>query len=94
MTRVMFKNIMTKALEDQKSLADATSTEAIKVAFTEGVKHGSDMQAQTLHSSSMEPETLRQNPIKPSVGYELNAVNLLRPATCNAPSVVNNAIPV
>ncbi len=40
MTRVMFKNIMTKALEDQKNLDDATSIEAVKVAFTEGVKKG------------------------------------------------------
>ncbi len=43
MTRVMFKNIMSKALEDQTILADATSAEAFKVAFTEGVKKGSEL---------------------------------------------------
>ncbi len=32
MTRVMFKSITTKALEDQKNLVDATSVEAVKVA--------------------------------------------------------------
>ncbi len=90
----MFKTIMAKALEDQKSLTDATSAETVKVAFTEGVKQGSDMQTQPLHSSSMEPETVRQNPIMLSEGYALNAVHLLRPATGNAtaPSVVNNAV--
>ncbi len=34
---------MAKALEDHKNLADATSAEAVKVVFTEGVKHISDM---------------------------------------------------
>ncbi len=32
MNRVMFTSLMTKALEDQKNLADATSAEAVKVA--------------------------------------------------------------
>ncbi len=96
MTRVMFKNIMAKALEDQKNLADVTSVEAIKVAFTKGVKHGSEMQIQPLHSSSMETETVHQSSITPSEEYGLNAVHLLKPMMGNAmaPSVVNNAIPV
>ncbi len=34
---------MAKALEDQKNLADVTSAEAVKVVFTEGVKHRSEM---------------------------------------------------
>ncbi len=42
MTRVMLTGLMTKALEDQKNLADATSAEAVKVAFTESVKLGSE----------------------------------------------------
>ncbi len=37
MTRSMFKNIMAKALEDQRKLADVTSAEAVKVAFMKGV---------------------------------------------------------
>ncbi len=56
MTRFMFKNIMAKALEDQKNLADVTSAEAVEMTFTKGVKHRSDMQTQPLHSSSMETE--------------------------------------
>ncbi len=96
MTRVMFKNIMAKALEDQKNLADVTSTEATKVAYTKGVKHRSDMQTQLLHSSSMETVIVRQSPITPSEEYGHNAVHLLRPTTGNTmgPSVVNQAIPV
>ncbi len=34
-TRVIFKSIMTKALKEQKNLADVTSVEAVKVAFVE-----------------------------------------------------------
>ncbi len=41
MTRSMFKSNMTKALEEQKPLADETTTQVAKVAFTEGVKQGS-----------------------------------------------------
>ncbi len=50
-TRFKFKDIMVKVLEDQKNLADATSAEAIKAAFTKGVKHRSEMETQPLHSS-------------------------------------------
>ncbi len=42
MTRVMFKDIMTMALEEQKRMADATCAEAVKVAYTVGVKKGSE----------------------------------------------------
>ncbi len=44
MTRAMFMSLMTEAPEDKKKLADATSSHAVKVAFTEGVKHGSERQ--------------------------------------------------
>ncbi len=71
MTRVMFKNIMSKALEDQQNLADVTSAEAVKVSFMKGVKHRSDMQTHPLHSSSMETETVCQSPITPSEEYGL-----------------------
>ncbi len=54
MIRAMFTSIMSKALEDQKNLADATCAEAVKVAFTEGIKHGSERQTQPIHSSPME----------------------------------------
>ncbi len=96
MTMSKFKDIMAKALEDQKNLADATSAEAIKAAFTKGVKHRSEMQTQPLHSSPMETETLHQNLIAPSDEYRLNAIHQPRPATRIAmtPSVVNKAIPV
>ncbi len=58
MTKVMFKSIMSKAFEDQKNLVDTTSAEAVKVAFTEGVKKGSELQPQPVHNSIIEPETM------------------------------------
>ncbi len=57
MTRSMFKSIIAKALEDQKLLADETSTQVAKVAFTEGVKQGSQRQTQFNHSSLKEMES-------------------------------------
>ncbi len=98
MTRDMFTSIMTKALEDQKNLADATSDEAVKVAFTEGVKHGSERQTQPSHSSPMECESVHpvQNPIMTSGEYGLSSVHLLRPAMGNAIGTLteNSTIPV
>ncbi len=96
MGRSKFKDIMAKALEYQKNLADATIAEAIKVAFTKGVKHGSVIQTQLLHRSTIETETVHQNPIASSYEYGLNAIHQLRLVTSIAmtPSVVNKAIPV
>ncbi len=97
MTRIMFKSIMTKTLEDQKNLADATSAE---VAFTEGVKKRSELQTQHLHSSTIEQEAVcypvEQSPIMPSEEDGLHSVHLLRPRIGNVmgPSLVNNTIPV
>ncbi len=54
MIRVKFTSLITKALEGHKNLADVTSAEAVKVAFTEGVKHGSERQTQPSYSSPME----------------------------------------
>ncbi len=87
---------MAKALKEQKSLPDANSAEAVKVAFTEGFKQGSDLQTQPLHSSAIETETVCQSPIRSSEGYGLNAVHLLRPMTDIAitPSAVNYAMTV
>ncbi len=45
-TRSTFKDIMAKALEDQKNISEATSVAAIKAAFTKGVKHISEIQNQ------------------------------------------------
>ncbi len=97
MTRVMFKSIMTKAIEDQKTLANATSAEAVKVSFMKGVKHVSELPTQPLHSSSMEPETVsdtvEESPVIPSEETELHVVHLIRPGIGNAmePSVVKLA---
>ncbi len=95
MTRSKFKDLMAKALEDKKNLADATSDEAIKSAFMKGVKYRSEMQTQTIHSSPMDTETIHQNPIAPNDENVLNAIHQLRPTTsvAMAPSTVNYAMP-
>ncbi len=58
MTRDMFKNIMAKTLEDQKCLADAITAGAVNVGFMVGVKKGSEVQTQPLHSSTIEQEAV------------------------------------
>ncbi len=91
---------MSEALEDQKSLADATSAEAVKAAFTAGVQKGSELQMQPLHSSTLEQEaihyTVEQCPIMLSNDNGLHSVYLLRPGKGNVmgPSMVNNARPI
>ncbi len=64
---------MTKALEDQKILADETSMQVAKVAFTEGVKQGSQRLTQPNHSSPMETESdrLSQNSVTTNGDYGL-----------------------
>ncbi len=94
----MFTSLMTKYLEHQKNLADATSAQAVKVAFTKGVKHRSERQIQPIHSSPMELENVRQiqNHITTHCEYGLNSVHLLRPEAGNTirTLTVNNAIPI
>ncbi len=43
-TRDMLKNIVSNSLEEQKKQADASSKEAIKSAYTEGIKKGCEIQ--------------------------------------------------
>ncbi len=59
MTSSMFKSIMTKDIEEQKLLADETSTQVAKVAFTIVVKQGSLRLTQPNQSSPMETESDR-----------------------------------
>ncbi len=77
MTRTMFKSIMAKALEEQKVLADETSTQVAKVAFTEGVKQGSQRQAHPNHSSSVETESARptQGSVMTNNDFELQQIH-------------------
>ncbi len=43
LTRDMLRRIISDALEEQKRLADAATAEAIKVAFSDGIKKGSQL---------------------------------------------------
>ncbi len=43
MTRDKLRSIVSNALEEQKSLVNATRAEAIKAAFSEGIKKGSEL---------------------------------------------------
>ncbi len=48
-TSAMLMSLITKALGDKKNLTDMTSAQAVKVAFTEGIKHRSERQSHPLH---------------------------------------------
>ncbi len=74
----MLKDIVANALEEQKRLSDATSKEAAKSAFSEGMKNGSELQVNPLYSSAIEQEVVHypvnQSPIGP---HEVNGQVLL-----------------
>ncbi len=63
-------------------MANATSAEDVKVAYTEGVKKGSETQMHPLHSSILENEVLcypmEYSPIMPSTESGLLSIHLLR----------------
>ncbi len=69
-------NIVAKTLEDEKRLANATSA-----SFTEGVKKGSELQMQPLHSSLIEQEVaqfpVQQCPLVPPKVNGLHSIHLL-----------------
>ncbi len=81
-------------------MADATSAEAVKVAYTEGIQKGSETQTHPLYSFTMEHEVVHypveQSPIIPSTESGLHPVHLLRPGINNimGPSTVNNVVPI
>ncbi len=97
MTRSMFKSIMTKALEEKKLLADETSMQVAKVAFTEGVKPGSQRLTQPNHSSPMETESdcLSHNAVTTNGDFGLQYIHQLRPETSEmmAPFTANHTAP-
>ncbi len=76
MTRSMFKNIMKKAHEDQKFLADETSMQVAKVALSKGLTPPN-------HSSHMEMESdhLSQNSVTTNSDFGLQHIHQLRPET-------------
>ncbi len=86
-TSVMFKDIMTKALKEQKSMAGVTSAEAVKVAYTDGVNKDSELQMHPLHSSTIEHYVMcypvEHSPIMPLTESRLHPVHLLRPGINN-----------
>ncbi len=88
---------MAKALEEQKVLADETRTQVYKIAFTEGVKQGSQRQALSNHSSSVERESARltQSSVMTNSDFGLQQIHQLRPETSAAtvPFTVNHAVP-
>ncbi len=93
----MFKSIMTKALEEQKVLADETSMQVAKVAFTEGVKQSSQRQTHPNHSLYVETEIdrLSQNSVMTNSDFGLQQIHQLRTETsaAMAPFTVNHTAP-
>ncbi len=81
MTRAKFESIMAKALEDHKVLADENTTQVAKVAFTEGVKQGSEGLNKPNHISpiGMTSESLNQVPVTTNGLNELQQIHQLRP---------------
>ncbi len=96
MTR-MYKSIIAKALEEQKVLADETSMQVAKVAFTEGVKQSSERQEHPNHRSSVEMESAcpTQGSVMTNSDFGLQQIHQLRPETSpvTVPFMVNNAVP-
>ncbi len=88
---------MTKALEDQKLLVDETSMQVAKVAFTEGVKQGSQRLTMPNHSSPMETEIdhLSQNSVMTNSDLGLQQIHQLSPETSTlmAPFTLNQVAP-
>ncbi len=66
LTREILRSIISKALEDQKKLANVNITETIKCAFSDGIKKGSEL-----------GQHLDQTPIGLQQPNELNADHLL-----------------
>ncbi len=88
---------MTKALEDQRVLADETSMQVAKVAFTKGVKEGSQRQTQPYHSSSVVTESACLSPssVMTNCDFGLHHIHQLRPETSAAMAtfMLNHATP-
>ncbi len=57
----MLKNIVSNALEEQKKQADASTKEAIKSSYNEGMKKGCEMQGKPLLSSIIGQEHVLRN---------------------------------
>ncbi len=88
---------MAKALEEQNVLADETSMQVAKVAFTERVKQGSQRQEHPNHSSSVETESasLTQSSVMTNGDFGLQQIHQFRPETsaARAPFTVNHSAP-
>ncbi len=83
LTRDMLRSIISNALEQQKRVVDATTAEAIKVDFSEGIKRVSDFLVNPLYSCTTGKEMehhVDQSPIGLHQPTELQAVHLLSPS--------------
>ncbi len=57
-TRSKFSSLVAQALEQQIAIDNQTSAKAVKLAYTEGLKHGSTKQPDLLQSTSLEMENV------------------------------------
>ncbi len=61
MTRSKCSSLVAQALKEQIIIDNKASTEAVKLAYAEGLKHGSQKQSYPLQSSSLETKNIRLN---------------------------------
>ncbi len=93
-TRSKCSSLVTQTLEKQIAIDNQTSAEAVKLAFTEGLKHGFDEQSYPLQSPSLETENDGyRNSVTATGDSILQQTPLQRPVTClaMAPVMVNHA---
>ncbi len=57
-TRSKYSSLVAQALEQQIAINNLTSAEAVKLPYTEGLKHGSTKQSDPLQSTSLEMENV------------------------------------
>ncbi len=92
-TRSKFLSLVTQALEQQITIDNQTSVEAVKLAYAEGLKHGSNKQSDPLQSPSLETKNVGYGNSVTAFGESiLQQTRQQRPVTClvMAPIMVNH----
>ncbi len=93
-TRSKFSSFVAQALEQQIAINNQTSAEAVTLAYTEGLKHGSTKQADPLQSTSLEMENVGYgNSVTATCESILQQTPQQRPVLClmMAPIMVSHA---
>ncbi len=93
-TRSKLSSLVVHALEQQIAIDNQTSAEAVKLAYTKGLKHGSTIQSDPLQSTSLEMENVGYgNSVRATAESILQQTPQQRPVSCltMAPVMVSHA---